>query len=434
MRRFSILVAGALINSVGSGMTAFALGAWAFTTFGTASAVALVQLCAFAPMVMLGPVAGSLADRHDRRTIMILGDGGSALGLLVVLVALSRPTPSLPLVLAGVTLSSCLASLTEPALRATVNDLVPSELYTRSSSMLQLAASSKFLLSPFLAGLLMPRLGVAGILWIDISTVVVTVCCTLYVRRLVGAKATPTRDGSPLAGLRETAGLLAGRPAVASAIGLASLLTVILGVLQVLLGPVLLPNYPVSAVGTAQSVAATGMLVGAAAVSQLGRVRPAFLLGIGVLGVGVGMSAQVASASLAWVSGCCFLVFASLAQCNTGAEIIVRTSIPGEHQGRAWGLIGLLSQMGFLVAYLLAGPTADHVFEPLLRHGGALAHGLGPVTGIGPGRGTALLIAVCGLGALALIPAALSPQMRAVPATQKPATQKPATRKVKTRA
>ena len=96
-----------------------------------------------------------------------------------------------------------------------------------------------------------------------------------------------------------------------------------------------------------------------------------------------------------------------------------------------WTLSGMCSKA---TAYLLAGPTVDHVFEPLLRHGGALAHGLGPVTGIGPGRGTALLIAVCRLGALALIPAALSPQMRAVPATQKPATQKPATRKVKTRA
>ena len=126
MRLLSVLVIGSLVSSIGSGMTAFALATWAFTTFGTASSVAMIELCALAPIVLLSPLAGVLADRHDRRTMMLLGDGGSALGLATVLIAVTRPEPSLLLVLAGVTVSSCLAALTEPALRATVNELVPS--------------------------------------------------------------------------------------------------------------------------------------------------------------------------------------------------------------------------------------------------------------------------------------------------------------------
>ena len=120
MRLLSVLVIGSLVSSIGSGMTAFALATWAFTTFGTASSVAMIELCALAPIVLLSPLAGVLADRHDRRTMMLLGDGGSALGLATVLIAVTRPEPSLLLVLAGVTVSSCLAALTEPALRAAV--------------------------------------------------------------------------------------------------------------------------------------------------------------------------------------------------------------------------------------------------------------------------------------------------------------------------
>ena len=42
--------------------------------------MALVQLCAFAPIVLLAPVAGALADRFDRRLMMVIGDGGSEIG------------------------------------------------------------------------------------------------------------------------------------------------------------------------------------------------------------------------------------------------------------------------------------------------------------------------------------------------------------------
>ena len=75
MRYLSLLLVGALVNSVGSGLTAFGLGVFAYNTYGTASAVALVQLCAFAPIVLLAPLAGALADRFDRRLMMLLGDG-----------------------------------------------------------------------------------------------------------------------------------------------------------------------------------------------------------------------------------------------------------------------------------------------------------------------------------------------------------------------
>lgn len=66
MRLLSVLVLGSFVSSLGSGMTAFALGVWAFTAFGTASSVALLQLGAFAPIVLLSPAAGVLADRYDR--------------------------------------------------------------------------------------------------------------------------------------------------------------------------------------------------------------------------------------------------------------------------------------------------------------------------------------------------------------------------------
>lgn len=56
-----------------------------------------------------------------------------------------------------------------------------------------------------------------------------------------------------------------------------------------------------------------------------------------------------------------FLFFASLPFANNCLDYLVRIHIPEALQGRAWGLIGFLSQIGYVVAYGLAGVTADGV-------------------------------------------------------------------------
>jgi hypothetical protein len=54
------------------------------------------------------------------------------------------------------------------------------------------------------------------------------------------------------------------------------------------------------------------------------------------------------------------------------------------------------------LAYLLAGPLADRIFEPLLAANGPLAHGVGQVLGTGPGRGIGLLFVLMGLVKIAI--------------------------------
>jgi len=109
MRHVGLLVLGSFINSLGTGLTAFGLAVVMLATHGTASSAAAVQLSSFAPIVLLAPAAGALADRYDRRLMMIIGDAGSVLGLSIILLALSSPRPRLVQVCAGAVVSSCLA-------------------------------------------------------------------------------------------------------------------------------------------------------------------------------------------------------------------------------------------------------------------------------------------------------------------------------------
>ena len=84
------------------------------------------------------------------------------------------------------------------------------------------------------------------------------------------------------------------------------------------------------------------------------------------------------------VSICIFgaLFFAMLPLANNALDYLARTNIPDELQGRAWGFIGFLSQIGYVVAYAVSGLAAD---------------GLGSLSGKGVGRGAALMVLISGV-------------------------------------
>ncbi|MDR1794807.1 MAG: MFS transporter [Erysipelotrichaceae bacterium] len=118
-RSFLILWSGDFIASIASGLTAFALGVYVYDHTSSATSVALVTLFAFLPTVLLNPVAGVLADRYDRRLMMILGDGLSVLGLAYVLYWIASGTFSLLHICLGVGINAIFVALLEPSYKAT---------------------------------------------------------------------------------------------------------------------------------------------------------------------------------------------------------------------------------------------------------------------------------------------------------------------------
>jgi len=399
MRRVGLLVLGSFINSLGTGLTAFGLAIIMLRTYGTASSVAAVQLSSFAPVVFLAPAAGVLADRYDRRLMMMIGDAGSVLGLGIILMALSSPRPSLAWVCTGAVVSSCLAALTEPALRASVTDLVNEEDYVRSSGLLQLASAAKYLLAPAAAGLLMPVVGVRGLVLLDASTCIVTVACTATVRRSLVRQTVPQTTSQQ----EPDRDVMAGWRTIISSSGLRTLVvlmtlaTLAIGVIQVLIKPILLPTVSTSQMGMIETIAATGMLVGAALVTAWKSARPTTLLAAGLAATGAAMALVPLGPGAWWVAACGFLTFASLPLSQAGAEVLVRTRVDNARQARTWGTISLVTQMGYLVAYLCSGVMVDHVLQPLLSPGRLLSTSLGTIVGTGPGRGAALLVGLMGL-------------------------------------
>ena len=77
-----------------------------------------------------------------------------------------------------------------------------------------------------------------------------------------------------------------------------------------------------------------------------------------------------------------FGFFAALPFANNCLDFLVRTNIADEVQGRAWGMIGFLSQIGYIIAYAISGIAADR---------------FGQFTGLGVGRGSAVVVQIAGI-------------------------------------
>ena len=133
--KFLLLWTGELISSVGGGLTAFGLGVYIFNQTGSAAGMALVTLLGFLPTLLFSVPAGVLADRYDRRLLMMVGDGFSALGILYILVCMMRGEAVLWQICAGVFVSAAFSALLEPAFRATITDLLTKEEFSKAFSL-----------------------------------------------------------------------------------------------------------------------------------------------------------------------------------------------------------------------------------------------------------------------------------------------------------
>ncbi len=410
---FIVIWIGEWVSGIGSGLTAFALGVYVYQLTQTAASVALLSLCAFLPAILLSPAGGVLADRFDRRLMMLIGDVCSAFGLIFILAIMVLGEPSLWQIYFGITFSSVFASLLEPAYKASISDLLTEDQFAKASGLMQLAASSKYLLSPLIAGFLLRIMDIKAILLIDILTFLTTVLALLAVKKnLQAAPSAPARHSfaEELKTGWQTVGSSKG---VMQLTALLSLVTFFIGFLQTLFTPLLLPFTNAQTLGSIESISAVGMLAGSFIISIF-RIKGKYftILTAGLGGAGFFFAMVGVTTNVYWITGAGFLFFAALPFVNTSADVLIRTNIANEAQGRAWGLIGLLSQLGYVAAYVLAGILADDVFNPLLIEGGSLASSVGQVIGTGEGRGTGLLILISGM--LLMLTALLIPGLQSI--------------------
>ena len=380
--KFILLWTGELISSIGGGLTAFGLGVYIFNRTGSAAGMALVTLLGFLPTLLFSVPAGVLADRYDRRLLIMVGDGFSALGIIYILVCMMKGEAVLWQICTGVFVSAVFSALLEPAFRATITDLLTEEEYSKASGLVSLAGSARYLFSPILAGFLLSISDVKLLLFLDICTFFPTVICAAVVRRSIAVR-TVLKHEPFFRSMKDGWDAVHGNKGVFTLVMLSSAVTMFMGMFQILAEPLILSFQDAQTLGTAETVCALGMLATGLILGIRGiRRKHVRVLVLSFAAAGLCMTGFGLFENMLPICIFGFGFFAALPFANNCLDYLVRTNIDDEVQGRAWGMIGFLSQMGYVIAYAVSGVAADK---------------LGEWMRIGVGRGAAAVVRVAGI-------------------------------------
>lgn len=418
LRVFSIIWFGQLVSTLGSGLTGFALGVWIYQETGSTTLFALNMLAFALPNLLVSPLAGALVDRWDRRLVMMLSDTGAGLSTAAIALLLFTGRLEIWHVFLATAASAAFSTFQWPAYSAATTLLVPKKQLGRAGGMVQIGEAISQLVSPAVAGALFVTTGLKGVILIDFATFAFAIL-TLALIRI-------PRPETSAAGAAGKGSLLAeaayGWKYIVARSGLLGLLMVfaatnfLSGLMNPLLGPMVLDMTSPEVLGYLASIIGVGMLLGTLLMSAWGgpQRRVHGVLGFLVLGglftALIGLRPWI---PLMVVGG--FLSMFVMPIINGSSQALWQSKVAPDVQGRVFAVRRMIAWSTMPLAYLTAGPLADHVFKPLLAEGGPLAGSLGLVFGVGPGRGVGLLITLIGLlSALVSAGAYLHPRIRRV--------------------
>ncbi|WP_433200471.1 non-ribosomal peptide synthetase/MFS transporter [Dactylosporangium sp. CS-047395] len=395
LREFYVMTAGQTTSLIGAALSSFALGVWAYQRNGRVADYALVTMLALLPSILLLPLGGAVADRIDRRRIMLACNGAGAvvMSAVVTLLALGRLEIWSVGLLAG--LLSAVTAFHRPAYLAAVAQLVPKPYLGQANALANLGPGIGMLIAPLAGGALITALGMPWVVAVDVVSLLVGVGTLLLVRlpdRLF-RRQEETFVRAIVGGWRF---LVRRRPLMIMIV-----FFVVENYLAMLALAVTVPTVYAFGGTTAVSVvtAFSGIGAGLGALAMVlwgGAQRRAtgmvgFVIGVGLGAALVGLrpsTALAAVGSLIW--------YGSLTVLNAHWLAIIQVKVGLELQGRVLATNQMLAVAMTPVAFLTAPPFTDAV-APLLRPGGALAGTVGRVVGVGDARGTGLILLACGL-------------------------------------
>lgn len=402
MKTFFIIWGGQLISMLGSGLTTFALGVWIYDQTRMATPFAITVLLGSLPRILLLPFAGSVADRFNRRLIMILSDTFTALLTLVIFILLGMGNLQLWHIYVLAAAMSIASAFQEPAYTASIAMIVPKEKLGSANGMVQMGQALANVLTPVLAGALFVFIGFRGIIIIDFVTFFFAVGALMLVRIPQPEQTAGHKSSNMWRDIIFGWNYLRERKGLFGLLLYYAMINFLLNWSAVLLVPMVLSRFTADVLGLVQTVMGIGMLAGSIVMSAWGGAKRRIPATIGFIVLAVsGFIVAGLNPSPYVIGAGIFILMFFIPLASGNSQVVFQTKVARDVQGRVFSVRSAISQSMMPIAFLTAGPIADRLFEPLMREGGALASTfLGQWLGTGAGRGIALMYILAGLVAI----------------------------------
>jgi DHA3 family macrolide efflux protein-like MFS transporter len=392
------------VSLIGSQISEYAVSISVFRTTGHATPLALVAFFSTVPAILIGGFGGALADRFDRRGLMLIANIGFALVSGLLLLSFASGAFRLWHLYALTFASSLFAALDRPAFQASVAMLVPDGQRDRANAIGQMSGSAAGIVAPALAGMLYALVGVTGAIGIDIATFVAAIGVLAIVSIPRPAETTEGLAMRTAIWRQVFDGFryLAARPVLLGFCGYISIVNFLANTVVVLLTP-----YVLARTGSAQlfgvvlAVMNVGGIAGALVISARGRIGSRMhMVMLGIVGAAFFLGLAGAARTVPTIAASLFLTLFALVFTNAPFWSILQAKIAPDLQGRVFAAYNQVSMLTTPLAALIAGPLADRVFEPARRQ--PAWQSISWLVGAGAGAGMGLMFVVSGASILAL--------------------------------
>lgn len=408
MAAFTVVWLGQIVSVLATHMTQFALTIWVYEKTGSATALGLMQVFYITPFLLISPFAGVMVDRYDRKLMMMLSDLGAGLATVTILVLQATGLLEAWHLYVTASIAGVFQAFQWPAYSAAISTMVPKEQYGRANGMMSLVEAGPAVVSPLLAGALLPVIRLTGVMLIDVITFVFAIGALLVVfvpqppRTEAGKQARGSMLKEAVFGFR----YIFARP---SLLGLQLVFlagNLMAGIGFTVLAPMVLARTGNNEIvfGSVQSVGAIGGVVGGVVMSMWGgpkrRVHGVLLgwVGSGLLAqmlMGLGRGLPVWALAM-FIGGLLIPII------NGSNQAIWQAKVAPDVQGRVFASRRLIAWITQPLSPLIGGLLADFVLEPAMLAGGSTTSAFSWLVGAGPGSGMALLMVLTGVLATAV--------------------------------
>lgn len=399
MRTFYTIILTQVFSFIGSRISGLAIGFWIFAETQNATPLALVSFFMIVPQVIMSGFAGVLADRWDRRYVMMIADFGQAVGTLLLLISFASGGFELWHLYVITFLQGIFSVFQGPAFQASVTMLVPDEKRNSANAIQQMTGPLAGIIAPAVAGVVYASVGVIGAIAIDMFTFLVAVL-VVFLSKI--PRPIQTAEGAALRGnmLKEFFGgiryLWARQPMFWLIMYFATVNLLAAGLSAVQLPYLIARTGDEVTTGVISGVVNIGALVGAIAFGMWGGPRRR----VNVIVPGVFMASiflvlfGMAQQPL-HLGAAAFLFMLPLPMVNAAAMSVLQAKVAPDVQGRVFAVVGQISMLLMPIAFLFVGPLVDNVFEPLVNTPGWAT--VAPLVGSEFGAGIGLMLVISGV-------------------------------------
>lgn len=178
---FTLVILGQIISLFGNAAIRFALPLYLLNLTGSSALYGTVTACAFIPSILLSPIGGMVADRVNKRNIMVILDFFTAAVILAFTLLMQRGNLILLLTVTLMILFG-IAGAYQPAVQASIPALVQQDQFMVANAVINTISSLASLAGPVFGGLLYSAYGLKPVLWICTTCFVLSAVMELFIQ------------------------------------------------------------------------------------------------------------------------------------------------------------------------------------------------------------------------------------------------------------